>query len=390
MQAKPPSRREALEMIFSRWSPETETETVAVEDAAGRVAARDVAAVHSLPVVRASAMDGIGVDSALFADGMPDTSAWELGRDYIRADTGDDFDEHFDAVIAIEDVTFTDGGIALADGLSVSPGTNVRPSGSTVRLGEPLVGAGTLLRPVHLGALHLGGVTEVDVLRRPVVAFIPTGSELIPPGTAPKRGETTDSNSVMVCAMLAELGAEPLVLPIVRDNPKELRAALTTAAQVADIVLVNGGSSKGGEDFNASLISEMGEMIFHWVSSAPGRPMCAAMFDDKPLINLPGPPLAAYFVVDWCVSALIARYYGIDAPARATVKAALAADVDATPGMEVLRKLELEHTPAGLVARPLKSRGGSAVKTLTAPARLVTDGGDAPLAAGEVIDALVI
>jgi molybdopterin molybdotransferase/putative molybdopterin biosynthesis protein len=290
-------------------------------------------------------------------------------------------------VIPIEAVTFpASGGVALAEGTAVTPGMNVRPAGSTVKAGETLVRAGVRLRPFDLAALTLGGVTEVETLKKPVVAFIPTGSELIPAGRVPSRGETVDSNSVMAFHMLSEMGAEPLGFPIVRDDPAALRAALVAAARGAGMILVNGGSSKGGVAFNAAIISEMGEPLLHWIASAPGRPMCAAILRGKPLINIPGPPLAAYFVLDWCVTSLVARYYGMDAPRRKTVRARLTEDVGATPGMEILRKLDLRRTDGGLEAAPYSARGGSAILTLTAPAQLVTDGGTANMAAGETID----
>ncbi|MDR0916010.1 MAG: molybdopterin molybdotransferase MoeA [Oscillospiraceae bacterium] len=390
MPNKLPTRREAVELIISRWSPTRRTETVAVTDALSRVSARDEYAKFNIPVVRASSMDGIGVDSKRFALGVPDTSDWLLGRDYVRADTGDDFDDRFDAVIRIEDVTLGDIGVKIADGLHVTAGLNVRPAGSTVRRGDVLVRAGTRLRPHHLGALHLGGVTELDVLMKPVVAFVPTGSELVPVGTEPRRGEIVDSNSVMVCNMLTEMGAEPLLFPIVRDEPDALREALLTAAKLADIILVNGGSSKGGEDFNAEIIAELGEPILHWVAAAPGRPMAAAILNGKPLINIPGPPLAAYFVTDWCATALVAHYYGITPPIRATVTATLGGDYDATPGMEILRKMNLEKTDDGWIAIPLHAHGGSAIETLTAPGKTATDGGTETLAAGGVIEVEIV
>jgi molybdopterin molybdotransferase/putative molybdopterin biosynthesis protein len=396
---KAPTRREVIEAILKRWKPAPGRETLPVDEALGRVAARDVLSVHDLPVVRASSMDGVGVDSSLFANGRKascenspasaglEFTAWREGAEYVRADTGDDFDDRFDAVIPIEAVRFPEGGgIAFAAGLTVTPGMNVRPAGSSVRKGERLVAAGTRLRPFDLSALVLGGVREIEVLKKPVVAFIPTGNELVPQGSAPARGQTVDSNSALARHMLFEMGAAPLCLPIVRDDAEALRAAILHARAEADVLLLCGGSSKGGEDYNAALIAEMGEGLFHWIASAPGRPMAAAMLDGIPLINMPGPPLAAYFVMDWCVRALVAHFLGIPEPARKTARAVLPEGLEATEGMEILRKLDLQRSEEGYEARVIETRAVSAVKTLTASAQLVTDAGPQGKAPGESVE----
>jgi molybdopterin molybdotransferase/putative molybdopterin biosynthesis protein len=373
---KAPTRREALNAVLSRWRPAPLRESVPVDEALGRVAAQDVFSLHKLPVVRASSMDGIGVVSSMFAAGAPDTSSWESGREYARADTGDDFDDRFDAVIPIENVNFLPGGgLSLTGDLNVRPGLNVRPAGSSVGEGELLVAAFTRLRPFDLAALVLGGITDVEVIKRPVVAFIPTGNELVPPGTAPTRGRSVESNSIMVKHMLIEMGAEPLCLSIVRDDPAALREAVRRAREAADIVLICGGSSKGGEDFNADVIFDMGEQLFHWIASAPGRPMAAAMLDGAPLINMPGPPLATYFVMDWCVRGLVGHFLGQPEFVRKTVRASLPDGLEATEGMEILRKLSLQKSGDAYEARVVEIRASSTIKSLTTPAQIVTDAG---------------
>ena len=231
-----PSREEALADFFAAWEPPAEaTELVSLDEAVGRVTARDLMSANTLPVVRASACDGIAVRSAAFADGRPDTSAWELGRDYVRADTGDDFPDAYDAVIMIEKAAIQpDGSVVLDDDVQVGPGTNVRQAGDTIRAGAPLMKAGLPIRPTDLAALAMGGITLVPVRRKPRIAFIPTGSELVPAGIAPRRGQNVDTNSLMVKHMLIEYGAEPLIFPIVHDDEAALERAFAEALAVAD------------------------------------------------------------------------------------------------------------------------------------------------------------
>ena len=132
-----PSREEALADFFAAWEPARSVEYVALDDAVGRVLACDLASTNTLPVVRASSFDGIAVKSAAFANGMPDTSSWKPGVDYVRADTGDDFPDAFDAVVMIEKaVVREDGSVTFDDDVTVEPGSGVRPAGSTLRAGR--------------------------------------------------------------------------------------------------------------------------------------------------------------------------------------------------------------------------------------------------------------
>lgn len=223
-----------------------QTELAALEEAVGRVAAEDLYSVNTLPVYRSSACDGIAVNSSMFAEGVPDTSAWRCGSEYERADTGDDFDDRFDAVIPIEEVeTAPDTSVVISPDVPVKPGWNVRPRGDSLREGELLIRAGMVIRPVDLASLAVGGISMVPVRKKPVVAFIPTGSELVPAGIAPKRGQNVDTNSVLVKTSLKALGADPLVFPIIDDDPEALKRALHEALRSADLIVLNGGTAKG-------------------------------------------------------------------------------------------------------------------------------------------------
>jgi molybdopterin molybdotransferase len=261
-----PTRKKIIQTLFEKWNPEQQTETISIDAALNRILARDYEAVYSIPVVRASAMDGVAVVAERFAQGIPDTSAWKLGEDFCRADTGDDFDDRFDAVIPIEDVSISsDGQLTISPEVHVRPNMNIRPCGSTIRQGEPVGSRNRVLRSFDLACLAMGGITEVDVYKKPKVAFLPTGSELVALGENVQRGKNIDSNSVLVKNMLLEMGAEPILYPITKDCKAELNAALDRAISDADVVIISGGSSKGEEDFNARILEERGVALFHWV-----------------------------------------------------------------------------------------------------------------------------
>jgi molybdopterin molybdotransferase/putative molybdopterin biosynthesis protein len=386
------SRKEALERLFAVWKPESEAETVALEEAYGRITAEPVLARLTIPVVRASAMDGIAVRSSDFvaddfvaddfvaddfvandfAPGPPPTGAWLPGRDYVRADTGDDFDDRFDAVIKVEDLEFLppDGqGLRIKPGLEVRKGLNVMPAGSVIREGETILGKGLPVRSCDLGALAEGGVDAVSVVKKPRVAFIPTGNELVEAGKKPGRGQRVDSNSVMARRMLLEMGAEPILYPLVKDDYQALKAVFFDALERSDIVIINGGSSKGSEDYAWRIIAEAGEAVCHGVAAAPGRPLMLALCRGRAVVNAPGPLAACWFCMDWCVRALVSRALGIPTPRRPRVEAVLSEGAGSlkNPGMELLSRIELYRKKnGGFEARPVKRGFANAQAALNA------------------------
>lgn len=382
-----PNRAQVVETLFQKWEARSGTETVAVDDALGRVLVEDAHSQVSIPVVRASAMDGVAVASERFQDGVPDTSGWKLGEDFCRADTGDDFDDKFDAVIAIEQVTLTpEGVLTIKSDVEVNEGLNVRPRGSIIKKGDLLAKKDRALRSFDLACLAAGGVAEVEVYRKPRVAFIPTGSELVPLGSQVWRGNNIDSNSILVKNMLREMGAEPVCFPIVRDEKDAIKAALDKALEQADVVLINGGSSKGEEDFNARLLEERGAALLHGVAAAPGRPICVALIDNKPVINMPGPPLAVLYVMDWCIRAIVSRLLHKPMPERQTIQGVLTEDIHAPGFMEILCMMDVRKTDAGYEVKAKPGRGSGTSETLGAGALYITKLGSKGHQAGETIE----
>lgn len=381
-----PSREEALADFFEAWEPVQETELVTLDDAVGRVLARDMVSSNTLPVVRASSFDGIAVKSAAFANGLPDTSAWKRGVDYVRADTGDDFPDEFDAVVMIEKAAIQpDGSVILDDDVVVEQGSGVRPAGSTLKAGTPLLDAGTIIRPTDLAALAMGGATMVPVRRKPRVAFIPTGSELVPAGIKPRRGENVDTNSLMVKHVLIEYGAEPIVFPIVHDDPAELERAFAEALAVADAVVINGGSAVGEEDFNVRMIEARGTVVHHYIAAVPGRPLMMAVADGKPVIDLPGPTLAAYYGSEWCLQAITARILGIPVHRHPTVMAKADATSGSVPIMANIGRCDLTRSSDGYQVHFHNFKAGELVECMTSNAQRVSPIGEKGWQEGDLL-----
>lgn len=372
------SREEALKLFFQKWKPQSKIEYIPLEKAYGRVLAADLQSTVTLPVERVSAFDGVAVRSADFNDGMPDTTSWRAGKEYVRADTGDDFPDEYDAVVMIEQVELKeDGSIRFSgkDGrpLRVKAGDGIRRAGSMIHEGDRIARRGDRVTSSGMAALAMGNLSVVPVYTKPVIVFIPTGSELIPAGITPKRGENIDTNSLLISQMGKEMGAEVICYPIVKDVKQELTNALRKAVETADIVIINGGSSKGGEDYNTVLLKEQGELIQHGVSAVPGRPMAFALMDGKAVINLPGPNMAAYFGMDWCIRGLIDHWYHSETHLPVMIEGILMEELPAGGSVEILHKLKVCLSDQGeYLLYPLDFRSGNAAECLMSNAQYVT------------------
>jgi molybdopterin molybdotransferase/putative molybdopterin biosynthesis protein len=229
------------------------------------------------------------------------------------------------------------------------------------------------IRPNDLAALAMGGVSEVPVYQKPRVAFIPVGSELIPPGIPLTRGKNIETNSLMAMHMLKEMGAEPICYPIVEDNQEPMRQALHTAMEKADVVIINGGSSKGDEDFSTRLLREEGKLLFHGVAAGPGRPMGIAIIKDKPVINIPGPVLAAFYGLEWCIRPIICRYLSLPIPQRQRIKGTLLDDMNCPPMMEFICMVDVKRNAASEYEIQPRLRGSASMAaTMSANALFIS------------------
>lgn len=387
---KPPfiSKDEALKRIFDAWHQKGGVERVPVTACAGRVLAENQYAQYNIPLVRASAMDGVAFSFDAYQACGGRTEQWTMGVEFVRADTGDDFPDAYDTVVPIEDCTIADGHLILADEAKeyLEKGQEVRPCGSMLKQGALLAEAGTVLQALHMASLISGGIAEVPVIVPPKVAFLPTGSELIPAGMPLSRGQNYDSNSHLAGQMLREMGAIPLLYPILRDDPQAIHDAFYDALEKADIVIINGGSSKGSEDYNTHLLEKEGNRLFYQVCAVPGRPMSAAMFGEKIAINLAGPSLGAFYGMDWCVRKLVCAWLGIPVPQRPTADAVLTAELRCPPVMELINMLQLTRDENGqLLATPIDGRREGMAAAQRANGMYVNPLGAHPLAAGEHI-----
>lgn len=352
------TREEALGSLVSRWDIPCDEEPVAVRKACGRTLARNCYARYDLPRHRVSAFDGIAVRAADFAGGAPDTLGWRRGDQFVQADTGDDFPDEYDSIVAAEDVSFDEEGrLVLNPGLRFRPYGGIKPAGATMKEGELLYPSGTRLDPGALAILAAGGWAEVPVLRRLRIAYIPTGTELVPVGAEPRRGQNVQTNSVMLGALFEQWGVQMAEYDIVEDDRGKLGRAIDDALNSSDIVLINGGSSRGSEDYNSELLKERASWFAHGVKAVPGRPIGMAIICGKPAINVPGPMIAASLAADWLIQGLVCAHQRRSLPHRVEVEAVLDETLACPkPGFERLARLAAYRGEDGAVhCAPVRS-----------------------------------
>lgn len=385
---------EALNIFLENWPEKMPEETIPIAEGRGRVLAKPMYALSDIPLVRASAMDGVCVKSELFQEGKPvNPNTWKRGDVYDFADTGDDFPDAFDSVIRIEDVTFNahERGVKFSDNLVFQKGMNILPKGYFIKKDQLIKDAPAVLGATDIAAIAMGNHGTLPVYRRPTVAFIPTGSELVDPGEPLHRGMNVNSNDLLAQGMLLSFGAEMRSYPIVRDERALLKENIDEAMLTCDLILVNGGSSKGSEDLALDILAKEGDILFHWVNCGPGRPTALARIKDKPVVVVPGPPYGCLNVLDWFIRPVIAYWLHLPETPRQKVKAILTEDVRRDPSFGFLMGVELTRDENGqLQAKLLNFKKQGAARCLTAEGMFRFLPGMPYLRTGDAIDVTLL
>lgn len=269
-------------------------ETVAVHEALGRVTACPVFAKVSNPHYNAAAMDGIALNAKVtFGAHEKNPVALEEGKDFEYIDTGDCIRPEYNAVVMIEDVyPQSDGCVHILK--STFPWEHIRVVGEDIAIGDMILPSMHLITPVDIGAMLSGGVTEIEVIQRKRVGIIPTGTEIVNPGSPLTPGDIIDSNSRVFESMVKEAGGIPNRVDPVPDDRELLRNAILKSVQENDIVVINAGSSAGSEDYTVGLVRELGEVFVHGVAIKPGKPTIIGQIDGKAVIGIPGYPVSAF------------------------------------------------------------------------------------------------
>ncbi|OIJ12500.1 molybdopterin biosynthesis protein [Anaerobacillus alkalilacustris] len=384
LQDKP--RHLAKEELLQKIKLVKEIETVPTSDALGRVTALPVLANLSMPHYHASAMDGIAVRAEDTYEAHEQRPLHlKKGEDFKYVDTGNPIPNEFNAVIMVEDLQEIDEW-TIEIIAPATPWQNIRPVGEDVVCGEMILPQGHKLRPVDLGALLAGGVLDLPVVRKPKVAILPTGNELVQPGEALKPGNIVEFNGKVFASFIHEWGGEPLLGDIVGDNPDEISDAIEKAAHEADMIIINAGSSAGSKDYTYHVISDLGVVYTHGIATRPGKPVILGEVKGKPIIGVPGYPVSAYLALEWFLRPLVCSYQGIQEPKRETMRVRLGRRVVSNMGAEDFVRMNIGYVNGEFIANPLTRAAGVTMSMVRADGILVVGPDSLGLEQGEEVE----
>ncbi len=348
---------------------ELKTEKVNIALALGRVLSKNIVSAENIPSFDRTTVDGYAVNSAdTFGAGnavpaqleivgeilMGENADFSIQRGQcVKISTGGMLPEGADAAVMVEHTDNADELCLVYK--SVAPYENITKTGDDISAGETVLERGTVITFAHIGVLAALGVSEIPVFKKPVIAIISTGDEIVS-GT-PQAGQIRDINSYLLAAAVNEYGCEAYNYGAVKDSREDIEIAVKACMEKADAVLISGGSSAGARDMTVDIIDSLGEVFFHGIAMKPGKPTIFGVVDSKPVFGLPGHPLAAYFVFRLIVTEYIRNIMNIscDKPVK---NGALAFNIPSNHGREEYLCVKYNennevvpvHTKSGIVS----------------------------------------
>ena len=368
----------AIEIILDQIKP-LDTERVDILSSLNRVLGETIHSVRPNPPWDNSAMDGYALKTDDIREASPENPV-ELKVVYdlpagqapkrgivrgeaVRIMTGAPIPDGCDAVVMVEQTEKrSDGSVLIRTHASI--GENIRLSGEDFEAGEAVLDEGTLIRPAEIGMLAALGVSNFLAYRRPKVALISTGDELVDINEIPGKGKIFNSNGYALSALVSECGAQPIHLGIARDTKESLREKLV-ATEGADCIITSGGVSVGDYDFVKDVLQEMGsEMVFWKVAIKPGKPLAFGMIGGKPAFGLPGNPVSSIVVFEQFVRPTLFRMAGRQNIFRKTLTACLTKDVKIIPDRMNLIRGELRMERNDFLVTPLEGQGSNLISSM--------------------------
>ena len=363
---------EVLAMIESEFAPLERVEVVSLSNAMGRTLGEDIAAREYVPDFDRSTVDGFAVragDTFGCSDAIPAilplqaTVLMGEGADFdleqgacVAVPTGGAVPRGADGVVMQEYTEdYGDGSIGVAK--PAAPGMNMIFRGDDVYPGKVILHKGRVLSSADIGALAAIGQVRVPVAKKLTVGVISTGDELVPPEVQPGPGQVRDVNSPMLEAMLTAFGCRVINYGIVVDDENLLSEKVHRAMDECDALLLSGGSSVGVKDAACRIIESAGKLLLHGIAIKPGKPTILGKTGEKPIVGLPGHPVAAYFITKLFVQPLLGRLTGRDMTAYA-VTARVTESISANHGRAQYHCCRLTKKDGQLYAKPIRGKSG--------------------------------
>ncbi|MEW6363014.1 MAG: gephyrin-like molybdotransferase Glp [Acidobacteriota bacterium] len=389
--------------------PRLAAETVSIDDSLDRTVACDIASPEDLPEAPRSTMDGFAVRAAdTFGASSSIPALLTISGDVrmglipafgvrsgeaARIPTGGFVPKGADAVVMVEHTDCRDEFVEIFRPVTV--GENVLEKSEDVSRGETLFQCGRQVRSCDVGLLAALGITELQVFRRPKVAVVSTGDEVVPIDRRPQPGQIRDANMHSVAALVRACGGEPIAHGIVTDEEAVLRETLLVGLSGADVLAISGGSSVGERDLMLKVVSELpgAEVLAHGVAIRPGKPTLLARIGDRAVFGLPGHPVSAWVVAAVFLAPFLRYLQGEPlrrGPLGRRVAATLSASVHSVPGLEVYMRVRLETGSGGLVAVPLFGKSSMLSTLARADALLRVPLHSEGLAKGETVEVVLL
>jgi molybdopterin molybdotransferase len=352
------------------------TETVALENAVGRIAAQDMIAAEDLPPFTRSTVDGYAVNSRdTFGAGeaspawmslageiaMGETASHELKAGQTMAiPTGGMLPAGADAVVMVEHTELTDDRETIFVCKPVAPGENVIFHGEDIQHSSIIVKQGSVISLYGIGALAACGFEHVQVYRRPRISIISTGDELVTIGSRPKPGEIRDVNSYTLSVMLEQAGCEIHRAGIIKDCYQDIYCALSQAAATSQLVVISGGSSVGARDHTVHAIKALGNpgIIFHGLAVKPGKPTIFGVAGSVPVFGLPGHPVSAMMICEQIVIPTVDRIMGRVCRSAPVIRAKMARNIPSAPGRDDFVNVRVMKCGEEYFAEPILGKSG--------------------------------
>lgn len=346
---------------------------VPINEALERVAAENILAPNDLPRFDRSAMDGYAIranDTVEASEFKPKLLKLTRKDSVNKGEatqiwTGGMLPKGADAVVMLEHTRKAEGGMEVLAALT--PGENISKRGEDVRKNEIVAKAGIRLQPQHLGLLAGLGITHINVARKPKVALLSTGSELVEFGQKPKLGQVINANQLILSAMCKQIGAEPVNLGLARDQLDEITRRIGEAVKQADVVITTGGTSVGHADLVPIAVNKLGKhgVVIHGIAMRPAMPTALGIVQGKPVFILSGYPVAAMVGFEVFARPTILKLSGIEDEPRPMLKAKLTRRVASALGRRVYLRVYVFEKEGEFFAEPIRTRGSGVLSTMT-------------------------
>jgi len=404
------SVQDGLQLLVTNLSTKPpHVERINIENSLSRILADDIYSTEDIPGFDRSSVDGYAVISSdtfgasetmpLYLELVGEVRMGEEPHERLtkgkamKIPTGGMLPTGSDAVIMLEYTAQVDNNL-IEILRPVAPGENVIKKDDDIKAGELVLKKGHKLRPQDIGALAGLGITEIAVYKRPAVAIISTGDEIVPATEKPLPGQVRDINSYNLSSLIIEAGAIPMRLGILRDEYELIKNTLKKACEIADMVLISGGSSVGTRDYTAKAIEELGRpdggVLFHGVMMKPGKPTIGGIVGNVPVFGIPGHPAAATICFFNFVKPVIKRLSGQNSPEfPKTIKAVLNKNIPSSPQRTDFVRVKIKTEGNTFMAEPIFGKSGLITTLVQADGIVVIPPERLGLEEGETVEVIL-